>query len=64
MGDDRIIRRLNVVVVLLSVIAILLAMPYLLSVFDHLTRLLQAVAAALGTIGIFVLVQRYWTVWD
>ncbi|WP_049971852.1 hypothetical protein [Haladaptatus cibarius] len=64
MSDDRIIRRLNVVIVLLSVIAVLLAMPYFLFVIENLTRLFQAVAAALGTIGIFALVQRYWTVRD
>ncbi|GAA5058688.1 hypothetical protein ACFFQF_07410 [Haladaptatus pallidirubidus] len=62
MSDDRIVRRLNIIIVLLSAIAILLAIPYFLFIFEHLTRLFQAVAAALGTIGVFALIHRYRTV--
>ncbi|WP_435159406.1 hypothetical protein [Haladaptatus sp. DFWS20] len=62
MNDDRVVRRLNVVIVLLSAIVILVAMPHFLFVFEHLTRLFQAVIAALGTIGVFALIQRYRTV--
>ncbi|WP_227352815.1 hypothetical protein [Haladaptatus salinisoli] len=59
MTDDRIVRRLNVVIALLALIAVFVAMPYLLLVLERVPQLLLPVIAAAATAVVFVTIRTY-----
>ncbi len=60
--SNRIVRRLNVVIALLSVLVTLVAIPYLQFLVERLPSPLLAIPAALITAGVFLLVRTYRTV--
>ena len=62
MNEDRIVWRLNLVIVLLCIIAIFIAIPYFLFVINNFPSFLLAVVTALATMGGFVLFKTYRTV--
>jgi hypothetical protein len=62
MDEDRIFLRLNLVIALLCVLVALVAIPYLLFVFNHFPNFLYAVITALATMGGLVLLRTYRTV--
>ncbi len=62
MNEDRIVWRLNLVIALLCVIAVFVAIPYLLFVVTNFPNFLLAVATALATMGGFALFRTYRTV--
>ncbi|MGA9399648.1 hypothetical protein [Haladaptatus sp.] len=62
MNEDRIVWRLNLVIVLLCLIAFFVTIPYLMFLVRNFPNFLFAVVTALGTMGGFLLFRTYRTV--
>lgn len=62
MDEDRIVWRLNLIIVLLCGITVFVAIPYLQFLLNHFPNFLFAVITALATMGGLVLLRTYRTV--
>ncbi|WP_423743388.1 hypothetical protein V5735_09995 (plasmid) [Haladaptatus sp. SPP-AMP-3] len=62
MDEDRIVWRLNLIIVLLCGITVFVAIPYLQFLLNRFPNFLFAVITALATMGGLVLLRTYRTV--